>query len=251
MTINPITDPALDPLPHGFFSRNGGLSGGIYASLNCGAGSRDDAQAVAQNRQIVAAAVGVQNLAFVHQTHSADVVIAGKDHKPGQQADAMVSATPGLGLAILTADCQPVLFADAQSGVIGAAHAGWRGALDGVLENTVQAMCDLGAQRSQIRAVIGPCISQTVYEVGPEFLDRFMDEDPQYGQFFTQGNADRYLFNLPSFGLMRLRAAGVNAAWVRRCTYSESDNFFSYRRSVHQNEPDYGRLVSVIALPAH
>ena len=161
----------------------------------------------------------------------------------------MVTATPGIVLGVLTADCQPVLFADAKAGVIGAAHAGWRGAKDGVLEATVVAMEALGATRARIRAVIGPTISQSAYEVGPEFIDSFITDDPQNARFFIKGAADRYLFDLPGFGLHHLRAAGVDhAEWTRHCTYSDPDRFYSYRRTTHAGEADYGRLISVIRL---
>ena len=160
-----------------------------------------------------------------------------------------MTATPGIALAVLTADCQPVLFADAQAGVIGAAHAGWRGTLDGVLEATVDAMVALGARRDRINAVIGPCISQPAYEVGPEFLDGFLDDDPQNARFFAQGNGDRALFDLPALGQHRLRSAGIaQAEWTRHCTYRDPDRFFSFRRATHAGEADYGRLISAIRL---
>ena len=161
----------------------------------------------------------------------------------------MVTATPGLALTILTADCQPVLFADAEAGVIGAAHAGWRGALDGVLEATLDAMEALGASRATTVAVIGPSISQRAYEVGPEFFEAFCDSDPDYARFFAGGQGDRMQFDLPAFGLHRLREAGVGEAlWTRHCTYSEPERFYSYRRSVHRKEADYGRLIAAIRL---
>jgi polyphenol oxidase len=159
----------------------------------------------------------------------------------------MVTATPGLALAVLTADCQPVLFADAAAGVVGAAHAGWKGALDGVLEATLDAMEGLGADRSRTVAVIGPTISQAAYEVGPEFVERFLDADPENARFFAGGQGDRAQFDLPGYGLHRLRAAGVGEAiWTRHCTYADPARFFSYRRSVHHREADYGRLISAI-----
>lgn len=250
MMLEIITSDAL-PVRHGFFTRKGGASSGIFAGLNCGSGSSDQAEIVAINRARAAEAMGVapQALVTVNQVHSAEVVTvtAPLDGRP--RADAMVTATPGLALAVLTADCQPVLFADRQAGVIGAAHAGWRGALDGVLEATVAAMEALGAKRAAISAVIGPCISQAAYEVGPEFLDAFRDEDPAYTRFFANGAGDRLLFDLPGFGLHRLRAAGVGQAdWVRHCTYRDSERFYSYRRTTHAGEADYGRLISAIRL---
>ena len=189
------------------------------------------------------------NLLTLHQVHSAKVVTVSEPFSERPQADAMVTRTPDLALGVLTADCMPVLFADAQAGVIGAAHAGWRGALDGVLEATLDAMEAIGATRSDIQAKIGPSISQRAYEVGPEFFEEFLQEDQSYGRFFAGGTDDRMMFDLPSFGLHRLRGAGVaQAQWIGHCTYSDPDRFFSYRRSVHQGEADYGRLISAIRL---
>ena len=250
MMLEIITSAAL-PARHGFFTRKGGASSGIFAGLNCGAGSSDQAEIVAINRARAAEAMGVapQALVTVNQVHSADVVTVAGPLSDRPRADAMVTTTPGLALAVLTADCQPVLFADPEAGVIGAAHAGWRGALDGVLEATVAAMEVLGAKREAISAVIGPCISQAAYEVGPEFLDAFRDEDPAYTRFFANGQGDRLLFDLPGFGLHRLRAAGVGQAdWVRHCTDRDSERFYSFRRTTQSGEADYGRLISVIRL---
>lgn len=250
MTLEILTADALAPLRHGFFTRRGGASSGIFAGLNCGAGSSDMADVVAINRARVAQAMAVppEGLIGVHQVHSADVVIV---RAPGPQgrADAMVTDVPGLALAVLTADCMPVLMADAGAGVVAAVHAGWRGALGGVLEATLDAMESLGADREDIAAVIGPCISQRAYEVGPEFLAAFEAEDPAHAWFFANGNGDRYLFDLAGFGLKRLRDAGVgHAEWTRHCTYSDPDLFYSFRRSVHLGEADYGRLLSAIRL---
>ncbi|SLN48550.1 Laccase domain protein YfiH [Pseudoruegeria aquimaris] len=251
MTLEILTCEALGPVRHGFFTRKGGASSGIFDGLNCGMGSSDQAEIVQINRARVAEAMGVapEAMTYVHQVHSPDVVTISAPGEGGGTADAMVTATPGLALAILTADCQPVLLADAENGVIGAAHAGWKGTLDGVLENTVEAMVALGADRSAIRAAIGPSISQRAYEVGPEFVERFIDEDPETARYFGTGEGDRYLFNLPLMGLHRLRGAGVGVAeWTGHCTYSDPERFYSYRRSVHAKEADYGRLVSVIRL---
>jgi YfiH family protein len=248
--IEIITSDALAPR-HGFFTRKGGASSGIFAGLNCGTGSSDQAEIVAINRGRVAAAmdVAVDHLVSVHQVHSPDVVALRAPLADKPRADAMVTATPGLALAILTADCQPVLFADAKAGVIGAAHAGWKGAKDGVLEATLDAMEGLGASRADIAAVIGPCISQAAYEVGPEFFEAFTDDNPETRRFFAGGKGDRMLFDLPAFGLWRLREAGVgHAEWVRHCTYGDPARFFSYRRTTHLGEADYGRLISVIRL---
>ncbi len=251
MTLEILTHDALSPFTHGFFTRRGGASSGIFQGLNCGTGSSDQSEAVAINRERVAAALGVPAtaLAGVRQVHSADVLIVTAPLAGAARADALVTATAGIALTVLTADCQPVLFADPEAGVIGAAHAGWRGALAGVLEATVDAMESLGARRAAIRAVIGPTISQRAYEVGPEFLDEFMAEDPGYSRFFSGGEGERMHFDLPAFGLHRLREHGVGQAeWTRHCTYSDPDRFYSYRRSVHRHEADYGRLISAIRI---
>lgn len=251
MTLEILTSIALAPVQHGFFTRRGGASSGVFHGLNCGSGSSDQSEIVSINRARVAAAMGValDQMASVHQVHSADVITLHEIRADKPKADAMVTGTPGILLSVLTADCQPVLFADPQAGVIGAAHAGWRGALDGVLDATVDAMEALGAQRDRISAVIGPSISQRAYEVGPEFMETFMDEDPDTARFFAGGTGDRMQFDLPGYGLYRLRAAGVgHAEWTRHCTYSDPDRFFSYRRSVHHKEADYGRLIATIRL---
>lgn len=251
MTLEILTADCLAPLRHGFFTRRGGASSGIFAGLNCGLGSSDQAEIVQINRARVADAMAVppEALITVHQVHSAEVAVI-EGPAPGRlTADAMVTDRPGLALAVLTADCQPVLFADAQAGVIGAAHAGWRGALDGVLDATLDTMERLGANRSDIRAAIGPTISQAAYEVGPEFLDDFMAEDPDNHRFFANGNEGRYQFDLPAYGLHRLRSAGIgHAEWTRHCTYSDAGRFYSYRRATHAAEADYGRLLSAIRL---
>jgi polyphenol oxidase len=251
MTLEILTSEALMPFRHGFFTRRGGASSGVFQGLNCGPGSSDQAEIVAINRARVAQAMEVAPdcLVTVHQVHSADVVHVTGPVADKPRADAMVTASPDVALAILTADCQPVLFADPEAQVIGAAHAGWRGALDGVLEATVAAMEGLGADRNNIIAVIGPSISQSAYEVGPEFLDDFLAEDIQNTRFFIQGSGDRMKFDLPGYGLHRLREAGVgHAVWTRHCTYADPDRFFSYRRTTHAGEADYGRLISAIRL---
>ena len=252
MTIEIITSDALSPLRHGFFSRKGGASSGVYTGLNCGRGSCDQAEAVAINRERVAEAmdVDVSHLVSVHQVHSADVVtLDGPVEGDKPKADAMVTSTPGLALGVLTADCQPVLFADADAGVIGAAHGGWRGTKDGILESTVTAMEALGASRDTTTAVIGPSISQRNYEVGPEFFDELTMDDDQASRFFAGGQGDRMQFDLPGFAMQRLRDFGIGEVhWTRHCTYTEPDMFYSYRRSTHLKEADYGRLISVIRL---
>jgi YfiH family protein len=248
--------PGLAPLAgvrHGFFTRVGGVSRREFASLNCGYSSGDDAAAVAANRARALRRLGVApaSLCMVRQVHGADVVIA-REPEPGRpsvEADALITDRPGVTLGVLTADCAPVLMADPQAGVIGAIHAGWRGALDGVLEATLDAMERLGARRARVRAAVGPTISQRAYEVGPEFFERFSDEAAGYERFFAPGEGDRLRFDLPGFVLDRLRAAGVaEAGWIGRCTYSEPDRFFSYRRTTHAGEADYGRLISAIRI---
>ena len=236
---------------HGFFTRRGGASSGIFAGLNCGTGSTDQAEVVAINRARVAEAMGVTvaELVTVQQVHSARVVTVAGPLTDRPQADAMVTAVPGLLLAVLTADCQPVLFSDPRAGVIGAAHAGWRGTFVGVLEAVLDAMEALGARRADVTAVIGPTISQAAYEVGPEFVERLTDADRDTARFFAQGLGDRMLFDLPSYGLERLRRAGVgHAEWTGHCTYRDAGRFYSFRRTTHAGEADYGRLISTIRL---
>lgn len=251
MSLNILTDEELSPLRHGFFTRKGGASSGIFAGLNCGPGSSDQAEIVAINRARVARALQVEahQLVTLHQVHSPDVVTLESPPQDRPRADAMVTTTPGLALGILTADCQPVLFADKDARVIGAAHAGWRGALDGVLEATVDAMEHLGARRAQIVATIGPAISRSAYEVGQEFFELFADDDPENTAFFVNGKGGKYHFDLPGYGMHKLRQAGVGKVrWLGRCTYGEPAQFFSYRRATHADEADYGRLISAIRL---
>ena len=250
MTLEVVTSDALD-VRHGFFTRKGGASSGVFSSLNCGFGSTDQTDMVAINRTRVAEAMGIEPKALVtvHQHHSADVAIVEAPLTQSIKADAIVTATPGLALGIMTADCQPVLFADPQANVIGGAHAGWKGALGGVLEATIEAMVSLGATKGNITAVIGPAISQRAYEVGPEFFETFIAEDDASARFFANGQGDRYQFDLISYGLHRLRGFGISRAeWTGHCTYSDPERFFSYRRSVHKKQADYGRLISAICL---
>ena len=250
MTLSPITHPALG-VPHGFFTRQGGVSSGIYAGLNCGRGSQDQAEAVAINRGLVAAHMGVapEGLVSVHQVHSPDVAVIDAPPEAPVRADAMVTLNPDVALGILTADCGPLLLADAEAGVVGAAHAGWGGALGGVVEATVEAMETLGARRQNIAAVLGPTIGPASYEVGPEFAERFEAADPDNERFFMQGAGDRLMFDLPAFILSRLEGAGVQGVWTGDDTYPD-ERFFSYRRSVHRKEADYGRMVAAIQVPA-
>jgi len=247
-----LTSDLLAPARHGFFTRRGGASSGVFAGLNCGPGSGDQRDMVRLNRERAAGHLGVapERLLSLRQVHSARVVVAGDggwSERP--EADAAVTDRPGLALGVLTADCAPVLLHDAGAGVIGAAHAGWRGALDGVIEATLEAMEGLGAATGRVRAAIGPAISQRAYEVGPEFLERFLAEEAGHERFFVNGAEGRYRFDLPAFVLERLRAAGVaEAGWVGACTYGDQERFFSYRRSTHAGESDYGRLMSAIVL---
>jgi hypothetical protein len=242
------------PVRHAFFTREGGVSTGIYGSLNGGIGSSDDPAHVTENRRRMAERLGVAESALVslHQIHSAEAVIVERpwtrDARP--RADGMATRVPGIALAISTADCGPVLFADAQARVVGAAHAGWRGALGGVLEATVAVMETLGAARRNITAVLGPTISQAAYEVGPELVAGFRQADPGNARFFRPGPRDGYaMFDLPGYIGARLAKAGVGAvADLGRCTYREEALFYSYRRTTHRGERDYGRLISAIAL---
>ena len=256
-----IRPPALETAPlavsgvrHGFFTRKGGVSGGDYASLNCGFGSRDRGEDVAENRRRVAHALGVAADALVtaYQVHSADVVAVGAPWAQGAapRADGLVCDRPGIALGVLAADCAPVLFADAEAGVIGACHAGWRGALSGVAEATVRAMEALGAARGRIGAAIGPCIAQASYEVGPELRERFLAADPESGAWFAApADGARPRFDLAGYLRHRLEGAGIaSVAAIGRDTYAEADALFSYRRACHRGEPDFGRLISAIAL---
>jgi YfiH family protein len=252
MNLKRLTSPLLSTVNHGFYTRLGGASSGIFEGLNCGTGSSDQAKSVQINRSRVAEDMGgdLSDLVTVYQTHSATALTIASTGNPETAADAMVCASPNITLAVLTADCQPVLFADPNAKVIGAAHAGWRGALNGVLEATIDAMEELGAQRENIVGVIGPCISQPAYEVGQDFIERFLEASPDNHCFFSNAKApEKYLFNLPGYGLFRLRKAGIKAAeWTQYCTYSDPKRFFSYRRATHQKQADYGRLISTIRL---
>jgi polyphenol oxidase len=251
-----IQAPALashSGIRHAFFTRQGGVSDGIYASLNGGIGSSDEPAKVQENRRRMAEALGAKHdaLISVYQVHSPDaVIVEGPWRGERPKADAMVTATPGLALGITTADCGPVLFADAEARVIGAAHAGWRGAVTGVLESTIAAMERLGAWRATIVAVLGPTISQKAYEVGPDFIKRFAEEAPGHERFFMETERpDHAMFDLPGFIGARLEAAGIEAFTnLGLCTYSDEERFFSYRRTTHRKEPDYGRLISAITL---
>jgi YfiH family protein len=253
----PIEAPelALPRIRHAFFTREGGVSEGIYQSLNGGLGSRDDPAHVAENRARMAAAIGVAPEAFVsvHQVHSADAIIVDRPWETAERPklDGMATATPDIGLAILTADCGPVLFAEAEAGVVGACHAGWKGALGGVLEATIARMEELGAKRHRIVAVLGPTIGPDNYEVGPEREAAFVTADPANARFFrpSPDHPGHAMFDLPGYIVARLRAAGLGeASGLGLCTYADPERFFSYRRTTHRGEPDYGRMISAISL---
>ena len=252
MTLQIITSDYLATHRHGFFTRHGGISSGIYKGLNCGAGSTDQVDAVKKNKLLVCDAMGVSldKLVTVHQVHSADVIISTEQSNGlAQKADAIVSKSKGLALGILTADCAPILFCDPNSGVVGAAHSGWQGAIKGIAQNTITKMIEIGADIANIQAVVGPCISQKNYEVGEEFLENFLIDDQYNMRFFANGKNDKYQFNLPGFCLHSLRNAGVTKPeWTGHCTYEDGNKFYSYRKSTHLNEPDYGRLISVISV---
>lgn len=243
-----------DGLAHGFFTREGGVSTGDYDSLNCGYGSDDDRASVAENRQRIAHHLGAstEDVSTAHQIHSANVVHIeapfAADAVP--KADALVTATKGLPIGALAADCTPVLFADAQAMVIGAAHAGWRGAVTGVLGATIDAMEALGAKRERICAAIGPTIHQPNYEVGPEFEAQFLEQDPTHSRFFaTFTEGGRPHFDLPGYCRHSLEKAGTGSITdIGRCTYADDSLFFSYRRKTHLSETDYGRQISAIVI---
>jgi YfiH family protein len=244
---------SLGQLPHGFLGRRGGVSVGVCAGLNVGFGSHDDREAIEGNRRLaVAALLPEAELATVHQIHSPEVVVANRawpqDQRP--RADAMVTDTPNVLLGILTADCAPVLFADHRAVVVGAAHAGWRGALAGVTDSTIAAMERLGARRENIHAAVGPCIAQPSYEVDEAFRGRFLEDEADNARFFVTGPSGKPHFDLEAYVVHRLIAAGIDEVEALNLdTYSDPDRFFSYRRSTHQRQADYGRQLSAIAIP--
>lgn len=250
--IRSATLEAINGIQHGFFTREGGASGGIYASLNTGLGSDDDKDTVLGNRRRIAETLGAETLVTPYQYHSADAVVlkAPWSWQDPPKADATVTQAKKVAIAINTADCTPVLFASGHGDIVGAAHAGWKGAVGGVLEATVRQMEALGAERGDIFAVIGPTISRANYEVGPEFQQRFVDEDAGYSRFFAPSTREgHYMFDLPGFVAMRLGQldlAGVEDLDI--CTYADEEKFFSYRRTTHRGEPDYGRQLSAIMI---
>jgi len=253
----PVTAKAMDVLKHlrhGFFTREGGVSKGVYASLNCGYGSDDRKEAVKTNRERVATALhgDAEKLVSVHQVHSPKCVYVEDAWAPGEgpEADAMVTDRAGIALGILTADCAPVLFADKKARIIGAAHAGWKGAFSGVLEATIAEMEKRGAARNRIVAAIGPCISRDAYEVGPEFHATFIGADPSNAQWFQPSmREEHFMFDLPGYVEARLHKADLGSVAVMgHCTYQDEKRFFSYRRATHRQEKDYGRQISAILL---
>ena len=251
MTVEVIRPLLPSGVASGFLGRRGGVSGGALAGLNCGWGSGDDRDKIAENRRrAVAAVLPGARLVTVHQVHSATAIEAGDwpdDDRPN--ADALVTDRPGLALGILTADCAPVLLADADAGVVGAAHAGWRGAVAGVVESAVAAMERLGAKRERIEAAVGPCIGQQNYEVDLAFRDRLVDLAPENDRFFSAGPAGKPHFDLGAFVAASLAAAGVGRIEALGLdTYADAERFFSYRRATHQGEPDYGRQLSLVGL---
>jgi len=248
-----LTSRLLDAegVRHAFFTRDGGVSDGIYASLNAGLGSHDDPAAVRENRRRCAAHFGAETVVTAYQVHSATAVTA-EGAWPGDAplADGVVSVTPGVVCATLAADCAPILLSDPQARIVAAAHAGWKGALGGIVEATVEQMVSLGANRGRLRAAVGPCIGPKSYEVGPEFLERFVEANRAYEGFFGPGaSPGKRMFDLPAFVLGRLAAAGVGLSeWLGRDTCAEPQQFFSNRRALKQGEPDFGRLMSAIML---
>lgn len=244
----------LDGLHHAFFTRAGGVSQGVYATLNGGTGSNDATERIVENRARMAAILGVSadRLLTAYQIHSPDVVTVDEPwtQQTRPRADAIVTRTPRLAIGVSTADCGPLLFADSEARVIGAAHAGWRGALTGVIEATVAAMEKLGADRARIVAALGPTISQPNYEVGPEFVARFTAADADNARFFAASpKSGHAMFDLPGYIATRTERAGiVNFEDLALCTYAEPDRFYSFRRATHRNEPDYGRHINAIAL---
>lgn len=248
--MTPHLTSKLLSAPHGFFGSKGGASEGIYASLNAGFGSDDDKNAVAENRGRIRTALNADFLVSLKQIHSDIVIIADNEPVSDMEADGLVTTVPGLAISALSADCGPVLLADAKAGVIGACHAGWRGALGGIVESTVATMCELGATPENMTAALGPCIGPTNYEVGDEFQTEFTEIDETYARFFHVPDGKKVHFDLPGFILSRLAVMGVRAEWTGQCTYAEKDDYFSYRRNTHAGISGYGRNLSAIVLPS-
>ena len=252
MTVEMQTAKALSGIPHGFFGRKGGVSAGLYDGLNVGLGSDDDPLSVRENRdRAVEAVLPGAKLVTLYQIHSDKVVTIAAETpaEPRPRADAMVTDRPGILLGILTADCVPILFADAEAGVIGAAHSGWKGSLAGVMDETIKAMVELGARRDRIACAIGPCIAQKSYEVDDGFTERFINADPANERFFMDGKANHYQFDIEGYVAARLAGAGIlRIECLGEDSYSQPERFFSYRRACHKGEQDYGRQISMIGL---
>ena len=245
-----VTAAALTGITHGFFTRQGGVSRGIYESLNVGLGSDDDKAHVLENRARIRDALTAQDLVTAYQTHSAVTAFI-SEPQDAIEADALVTTTPHLAIGALTADCAPILLADMQNGVIGAAHSGWRGAFDGIIASVIDMMVTHGAQKPHIKAAIGPCISQAAYEVGDEFMARFESDYPSdCDLFIASQRSGHFMFDLPHFVQRQIERCDVAADWVGACTYGDENRYFSYRRTTHRGEPDYGRQISAICLPA-
>jgi len=243
-----LTSDLLD-VPHGFFGSKGGVSKGVYASLNTGIRSDDDAKAVKENRARIENALKTKHLISLHQIHSDTVIIAKDMAAANIEADGLVTTQAGLAISAMSADCGPVLLADVKAGVIGACHAGWRGALSGIVESTVATMCEMGAQPEYITAVLGPCIGPENYEVGDEFKSNFCEIDEDYARFFHVPKGKKTHFDLPAFILSRLQVMNIRSAWTGHCTYANSEDYFSYRRNTHAQISGYGRNLSAIVLP--
>ncbi|WBX82553.1 peptidoglycan editing factor PgeF [Sphingosinicella microcystinivorans] len=254
MTVPVLQTAALDGLPHGFLGRRGGVSEGIVAGLNVGLGSQDDRAAIAENRRrAVQAVLPGAGLVTLHQVHSPDAIAVTAPYPDDARphADALATATPGLLLGILTADCAPVLLADREAGVVGATHAGWKGALGGVTDSVIAAMERLGAQRDRIAAAVGPCIARVSYEVDEAFFRRFCEADPENERFFLDGRAGHHQFDLEAYVGARLAAAGIGRVeLLGEDTYANAEAYFSFRRATHRGEADYGRQIALIGLTA-
>ena len=248
--MTPHLTSDLLSVPHGFFGSKGGVSTGIYASLNAGLRSGDDKNAISENRARIRTSLEAEYLVSLHQVHSDTVIIATNEPVFDLEADGLVTTVPGLALSALSADCGPVLLADAKAGVIGACHAGWRGALSGIVESTVATMCELGATPENTTAVLGPCIGPDNYEVGDDFKTEFCGIDEDYARFFHVPEGKKAHFDLPAFILSRLAVMGVRSDWTGQCTYAEADDYFSFRRNTHAGISAYGRNLSAIVLPS-
>ena len=251
MTLKILKNHNLSGTTHGFFTRLGGESTGIYEGLNCGLGSMDDKKIINRNRMLVAESMGINQsrLVFVHQIHSSDVITVKQQTAFPVKGDGLVTSNKKIALSILTADCQPVLFVDKKNHVIGAAHAGWKGAFTGILQNTIKSMNAIGAEKDHIAVTIGPSISQKNYEVGPEFFETLCNDNKYNETFFYKGSRDRLHFDLVNYSIYQIKKSGVhNVNYIKSCTYDNPNLYFSYRRSIHKAEPDYGRMISTIML---